>query len=88
MACTSIVGLYDGPSMSRWLAPTKLMPTARSADNRQTRGSLVALLNLCARERTGEWSIPRQLSAAEGAWRPVAAGGSRSGWSGWRPENW
>ena len=32
--------------MMRWLAPTKLMPTARSEESKQTRGNAASLLNL------------------------------------------
>ena len=72
--------------MIKWFAPTKLMPTARSADNRQTRGSLASLLNLHARERArgGAVDATGQLSVAVLVVSVTAEmGGSRSGRSGW-----
>ena len=74
MACTSTVGLYEGPSMTRWLAPTKLMPTARSTESKQTRGSLAPLLNL----RHGCMGVGRRLVWAARALIASVGGGQGS----------
>ena len=51
--------------MIKWFAPTKLMPTAISADNRQTRGSLASLLNLQQAEcATGTGARARTCTSA------------------------